>query len=490
MPNRSHGLTNTVRRVVGMLRAGIPAAFLLVWLSSPPLLLADSNLVIPKPTDVLTPPPPPPALEPSVVNLKVGKALGEMREAVESAITLHHEHEKEWIPGKRPLNGVPFDYQYYLWRGPVRFKMAGDRLITEFPDVRYRVRVRLKDPNGSTRIAECGYGENAHMRMSLQATSEVRWSDNWTMSTATRFGPPQFGEPCRLKPIDLDVSELLDEWLSQRLPSLASAIDDTFLKHAEAKKRAQIVWEKFQEPMELRPGTWLLYRPQNPRPGPVSLNGDQSVQTTISFAFEPRIVVGPKPRIESNPLPSLQIGPSAQEGFHLAVPMLIPYEELTDRMAKEFVGQEIIPPVGSRIQVTGIRVYGSGNNLISEVTVTGGLNGKLYLQGKPTLTPDGRTLELSHFDFTVETSDRLAKFTNRTMHDTIREKVLPNTKIEVGDRIEGLRSRVQRQMNRELAPGISIGGAITKFDPRGIYPVPGGIEIQFVLDGTLNLSIQ
>ena len=473
-----------------MLRAGIPAAYLLVWLLSPPLLLADSNLVIPKPTDVLLPPPPPPALEPSVVNLKVGKTLREMREAVESAITLHHEHEKEWIPGKRELNGVPFDYQYYLWRGPVQFKMAGGRLITEFPDVQYRVRVRLKDPNGSTRIAECGYGENANLHMSLEAASDVRWSENWAISTTTQFGRPQFGEPCRLKPIDLDVTELLDEWLNQRLPSLASAIDQTFLKHAEAKKRAQIVWDKFQEPMELRSGTWLMYRPQNPRPGPLTLDIDQAVHTTISLAFDPIIVVGPKPQVNNNLLPSLHIGASAPEGFHLAVPMLIPYEELTEQIAKEVVGSEIIPPVGARIQVTGVRIYGSGNNLISEVTVRGGLNGKLYLQGKPTLTPDGRTLELRQFDFTIETSDMLAKFTNRTMHNAIREKVLPNTKIEVGDRFEALRARVQRQMNRELSPGMWLEGAVTKFDPRGIYPVPGGIEMQFVLDGTLNLTIQ
>jgi hypothetical protein len=45
-------------------------------------------------------------------------------------------------------------------------------------------------------------------------------------------------------------------------------------------------------------------------------------------------------------------------------------------------------------------------------------------------------------------------------------------------------------MNRELAPGIWLEGAVTKLAPRGIYPVPGGIEVQFVMDGTLNLSIQ
>jgi hypothetical protein len=490
MQHLSHAGTCPVRAVPGMLRAVIPAVFLLIWSVNPPLILADSNLVIPKPTDVLLPPPPPPALEPSVVNLKVGKTLREMREAVESAITLHHEHEKEWIPGKRQLNGVPFDYQYYIWRGPVSLKVESGRLVTEFPDARYRVRVRLKDPNGGTRIAECGYGENANLRMKLEAASEVQWNDDWIIHTNTRFGRPQFGEPCRLSPIDLDVTELLDEWLNQRLPSLASAIDQTFLKHVEAKKRARIVWEKFQEPMELRPGTWLMYRPQHPRPGPLTLNGDQSVQTTISLAFDPMIVVGPKPQLDSNPLPSLRIGPSAPEGFHLTVPMLVPYEELNKRLAEEIVGQEIIPPVGSRIKITGIQAYGSGNNLISEVTVTGGLNGKLYLQGKPTLTPDGQILELRDFHFTIDTSNLLARFGNRMLYDAIREKILPGTKVEVGDRIAGLRSRIQRHMNRELAPDIWIEGAVTSFDSRNIYPVPGGIELQFVLDGTLNLTIQ
>ncbi|SPP66868.1 hypothetical protein NITLEN_90123 [Nitrospira lenta] len=490
MQHRSQAKTYLVRTVGGMLWAGIPAVFLLTWLVSSPLLQASSDIIIPKPTDVLLPPPPPPTLEPSVVNLKVGKTLREMREAVESSIAVHHEHEQEWILGKRQLNGVPFDYQYYLWRGPVRFKITGGRLITEFPDAQYRVRVRLKDPNGRARIAECGYGENANLHMKLDAASDVRWSEDWLISTTTQFGRPQFGEPCSLKPIDLDVTELVDEWITQRLPSLASAIDQAFLTQVEAKKRAQIVWEKLQEPMELRSGTWLMYHPQNPRPGLLTLDGDQSIHTTISLGFDPMIVVGPKPQVDNNPLPPLHIGAAAPEGFHLAMPMLVPYEELSARLAEEIVGQEIIPLVGSRITITGIRTYGSGNNLIIEVTVTGGVNGTLYLQGKPSLTPDGQTLELSEFNFTIDTSNLLARFTNLAAHNIILEKILPNMKIDVAGRMAGLRSLIQRQMNRELAPGIWLEGTVTRLDPRGIYPVPGGIEVQFVLDGTLNLTIQ
>ncbi len=472
-----------------MLNRILPTAMLTFGLLLPYLLQAGTNLAIPKPTDMLQPPPPPPALAPSVVNLAIGSTLWEMRTAVESSIPVHHRHEEEWITGKRQLNGMPFEYQYYIWRGPIQFRIENDRLITEFPDVRYRVRVRLKESNGVTQIAECGYGPDAHMRLRLEASSEVRWGNDWIINTETRFGRPQFGEPCRLSPIDLDVTELLNDWLNERLPSLATAIDRTFLQQVDAKKRARMIWESLQEPMELNAGTWLMFRPQGPQAGSLSFDHNESVRTVVSMTFEPMIVVGARPQVDPRPLPPLQTGPTAQEGFHLAVPLLVPYETLNDRLATEVVGEEIVPPVGSPIQITGIRTYGSGDALICEVTVKGGVNGKLYLQGKPALAPDGRSLELRNFYFTMETSNLLMRLANRMMYDTIRDKILPYTRIDIANRAALLRRRIERQMNRELGPDTWIEGAVNTLAPNNIYPVKEGIELQLLIDGTLGISL-
>ncbi len=462
----------------------------LTGLVSPSILLAGTDLNIPKPTDTLLPPPPAPALEPSAVHITVARTVRELREAVETSIAVHHRHEEEWIPAKRKLDGMPFEYKYYLWRGPINFRTDGNRLVTEFPDVRYRVRVRLTQADGTTKTAECGYGPDAHMRMQVEAYSELHWNEDWSVQTKTTFGEPRFAEPCRLAPADIDATEMLNAWFDQRLPHVASAVDATFLKYAEAKKRAQTVWDKFQEPLELGADVWLTYRPRTPRAASWTLNADQSIHTIVSMVFDPLIKAGGKPAVETTPLPRLQTGPSAKPGFHLSVPLVVPYEELTQRVAKEAAGSEINPPVGSKILVTGVQVYGSGNHLITEVTVTGGVNGKLYIQGTPTLSPDGQTLIFGNFEFTLDTSNLLVKATNRMMHNSIREKVLPHTQIDIRDRIAVLRSRIERQMNRELAPGIWLEGKITKLEPRGIYPVPGGMEIQFVTDGTLNLVIQ
>lgn len=476
--------------IIRTVRRPLVTALLFIWMLSPPLLLAGPDFAIPKPTDALLPPPPPPALEPSVVHLTVGRHLGDMIEAVDAAIPVHHRHEEEWIPGKQPLDGAPFDYQYYLWRGPVRFSVDGERLVTDFPDVRYRVRVRLQETNGAARIAECGYGPDAHMRMNVQAASDLQWSPDWKLQIGTHFGSPRFVTPCRLDPIALDITGMVNGWFAERLPALASSIDRVFSAQTEAKQRAQLIWNALQEPMELRPGTWLTFRPQNPRAGSTILNPDRSVHTVVSMAFDPIIAVGNKPHPDRTPLPPLQTAPAAKEGFHLAVPMLVPYETVNEKLAKEVVGQEIVPPVGSAVRINGIRVYGSSTNLVSEVALSGGVNGLLYLQGIPAIAPDGHTLEFHNFDFTIETSNMLAKFANRMLYETIREKVVESSRIEVGDRIEALRRQVERQMNRQLAKDIWLQGSVTTLAPRGVYPVPDGIELQFAMDGALRVIIQ
>jgi hypothetical protein len=90
----------------------------------------------------------------------------------------------------------------------------------------------------------------------------------------------------------------------------------------------------------------------------------------------------------------------------------------------------------------------------------------------------------------MDTSSALAKFASRVMYDTLREKIVQNSRIDVGNRIEALRRQVERQMNRELGQGMWLRGEVTSLAPRGIYPVPGGIELQFATDGTLHLIIQ
>jgi hypothetical protein len=189
-------------------------------------------------------------------------------------------------------------------------------------------------------------------------------------------------------------------------------------------------------------------------------------------------------------LPPLQLGqPAATEGLHLRLPLLVSYEELNRRLIPQVVGEEIRPPVGAPIKVTDLQVYGSGDQLIAAVVVSGGVNGTLYLAGRPSLDPTTQVLEFREFDFTMETKNVLAKATNRMMHRAILEQVLPDTKLDLRDHFEDLRNRIERQFTRELLPDTWLEGSVTRMEPRGLYPTQDGLEVHLVVDGNLKLTI-
>jgi hypothetical protein len=75
-------------------------------------------------------------------------------------------------------------------------------------------------------------------------------------------------------------------------------------------------------------------------------------------------------------------------------------------------------------------------------------------------------------------------------HRTFLEQIEPETRIALSDRMESLRARLSSLLTRELEPDLWLEGTVTKLDVLGIYPVAGGVEVQVVANGILQLSAQ
>ncbi len=478
----------TPTRLACILLLGV--AGLVPWLNAP-LAVADSDLRIPKPTDTLLPPPPAPEIPPSVVHLTVNATLEHLDRALAKSVDVHHYHEGEWIPAKTQIDGKPFGYQYYLWRGPQEFKVEGNRVRTTFPDVRYRLQIRVTDAQDRAQTGSCGYGgaEQLH-RLRVHADSNLHWKDDWGLHTETRFSEPVFETPCRLAPLDIDATDLVAEFLNEHFPPLAAAIDHVVLAQVETEQRAALIWSALQEPLEIQPGIWLTPRPSQPRAGTLTVDTNRIVHTSVSMQFTPSISVGQKPIVNERPLPPLVTGPLDTNGFHLAVPMRIPYGELSNLLGKELIGETISSPIGSDIRITGMQVYGSRDRLISAIRVSGGVNGELYVSGQPALADDGQTMVFHRFDFSVDTGNLLVNATNQLMHDKIRSQLLPNTRLDLRDRIHALQKGIERTLSRALAPGTTFDCKVTTLKPTALYPVPEGLEVLFIVDGTLALTTQ
>jgi len=447
-----------------------------------------SSVDIPKPNEKLVPPPPPPNLERSVVNMEVSLSAEELALLVDQTFPPVIAREGGWddsapFPGRDDLR-----FLYRLHRGGFRYQMRQDRLELTFNDIRYRIWARRP---GTEQVEEggCGHGADPPKRIQVVAHTAVSWSDAWRLNPQTSFDPPVFVDPCRLQPLNIDATPMLQSLVQSRLSVLAETIDRKIDEHNAGKQRASVIWKKLQEPVELTPNRWLALNPVDARVGPVGSDGGLLVKTSVNLIMEPKILDS-KPPAQDRPLPSLQLAPATMGGSRLLYQVFADYAKINGRLERMLVGQNIDNPVGEPITITGVELYGSGSKLIVAIKVKDGVNGTLYLTGVPRFDEPSRSIKFRDLDFTLETKNRLARKAAGFWRDTLIEKMESDIFVDLDEPLMLMQTRLNEALTRELAPGARLEGRFTKLLPAGIYPVAGGVEVRMIAQGTVRLLLQ
>ncbi len=449
-----------------------------------------SSPEIPKPNDSLAPPPPVPSVEESVVHLHVSLTLNDLASAADEAFPHEGAKEEVWQDGGTLAGHGPYQYFYRFVRGPLHVRMVGDRLAIEYPEFRYRLAIKLTRSEGEVLVGSCGYDDDPPKRLRLTANSRVGWSEVWTLKSETSFDPPSFLDPCRLTSQNIDGTQIVQSLLDAKLRGLASAIDAKLRERTASKERARSVWQKLQEATALTPNLWLTLNPTGAQVGPVGAEGEQLIQSSVHLLLRPAVRLGAQPAVDNHPLPSLELTPHTGDGFHLALPILAEYPAINRLLAQQLVGNEIPNSVGDPLKIVSARLYGSGANLILELGMSGGINGILYAIGTPVLDTKTNMLRFEQFNFTVETKNVLLNAANWMVHDDLLSRLEPETRIDLSEQVDTLRGRLAHALTRQVAPETWLEGSVTSLQPRAIYPVPGGVEIQVLAEGSLQLSVR
>lgn len=450
---------------------------------------AASQLDIPKPTDPLKPAPPPPALEPSIVNIDVRVSAEELAAAVDEGFPQVAAREDDWNDAGTLGDRDDIRFLYRLVRGSFRYRMTRDRFDVWFEQVRYRVWARRNDGKASVE-GRCGHGEDPPKRVNIASHSALSWSDQWRLQSNTTFDEPVFIEPCRLLGLDYDATPLLKMILQPRLTAVGRSIDRIIRERTESKKRAETVWQKLQEPVELTPNQWLEFNPRDVRVSPITSNGTLSLQTSVNLTMQPRIVNGRKPVMAAAPLPGLQLAAAAVQGFRLALPITVDYGRINQRLGQEMIGQEFRTPLGDRVKVEGVQLYGSGDKLILAVKVSGGVNGNLYATGTPVFDEGMGLLRFANLDYTVETRNVLVRSANWMFHHEILSEMTSQAFIDLSGQLQTIRSRLETALPRDLGQAGRMEGEVTSLRPVGIYPIEGGVEVHIVAEGSMWVELK
>jgi len=450
---------------------------------------AAAELDIPKPTDPLVPAPLPPALEASVVNLEVRLTAEGLAAAVDEGFPQVAARESDWSEAVTLGEREDIRFLYRVVRGSFRYRMDHDQFRVSFDQVRYRVWARRNQGDGFVE-GRCGHGDDPPRRLNLSARSALSWSDRWRLQSQTTFDEPVFVEPCLLTGLDVDATPVLKAVLQPRLAALAQSIDRIVRDRTEAKKRAETVWQKLQEPVEFAPNQWLQFHPRDARVSPITSNGTLVLRTSVNLVMAPRIVNGSKPDSVAMPLPALQMTPLPLEGYHLALPITVDYGRINQRLEQEMIGQEFQTPVGDTLRVEGVQLYGSGDKLILALQVSGGVNGTVYATGTPVFDEGLGMLRFVDLDFTLDTRNVLVKSANWMFHQDILSSLRSQAYIDLSGQLQTLRSRLTSALTREMGPNARLEGEVTSLRPRGVYPTAGGVEVHIIAEGSMWVELQ
>jgi hypothetical protein len=358
-----------------------------------------------------------------------------------------------------------------------------------FDQVRYRIWARKNQQDGFIE-GRCGHGDDPPKRLNVAARSALSWSDRWRLRSRTTFDEPVFVEPCLLTGLDFDATPMLKAVLQPRLAALAQSIDRIVRERTEAKQRAEMVWQKLQEPFEFAPNQWLEFHPRDARVSPITSNGTLVLLTSVNLVMEPRIVSGPKPDYATIPLPPLQLASLPLEGFHLALPVTVDYGRINQRLEQEMVGQQFQSPLGDRVTVQGVQLYGSGDKLILALQVSGGVVGTLYATGTPVFEEGLGMLKFVDLDFTVDTRNVLVRSANWMFHENLLATLKSHAYIDLSGQLQTLRSRLEAALTRDLGPAARLEGEVTTLRPRGVYPTAGGVEVHIVAEGSMWVELR
>jgi hypothetical protein len=443
---------------------------------------------VPRPGNAVPPvPAPKPQLSPLIVPVSLD--LAALQSIAEENLPVEESQETDWQDAGSLIGVAHFQYKYHIWRDPIpKPAWAGDTMSVA-PSFHYRLRGRITGLPVPVE-GSCGYDSDPLKRVDAKLSSKVTWSTDWSLSPSTRIDPLTFVDACRVTAAQIDATPILQFLVNRRLGPAAAQIDARIPQITAFQTKAATGWKALQQPLKLSDQVWLVIQPDSLFITPLLGSTDQqSVNTTVVISARPLVSAGAQPVVNEKPLPQWTQGSAPVGPFKVVATLLITYAEATGAALAKLKGKSYSIP-GGKLTVESLEIYGSGEFSIVAVDVTGSVRGTLYLQGKPVYDNTSATVTVQNLDYTLDTSNVLAKVASWLLHGPIQAKIAAELNFPVGDKVNGFRTTLNQQTNRTITDRIKLQGSIDKIDFGSVIVAREGIVVSVESEGSLQVLIQ
>jgi hypothetical protein len=332
--------------------------------------------------------------------------------------------------------------------------------------------------------ASCGTDSlRPRAKLTLRVTGRI--DDNWKLRARSAVTAVPLTDTerdqCEVTVAHIDVT---DKVLAAAAGALQNELVKVDRQLGAFPLRATVegVWNTMQQPLRLTDSLWLLINPVSLRFLPPTTSGD-SLLWQAGLEAKPEILGGAKPAASTNPLLSPDRSPAPTPSFLILSEGRLPYDVAEDILSKALQKTKI--KLGSHtISINHLKPAPLGDGRVSvALTVSGAANGTLYAVGHPhidsagVLTMPDLTIDAGSTDALtgalawLASGDRLTQF--------LREAI----KVNLAPTLEKARELAEKNLNRELAPGLALQTTLTSAAPTGVWAGPDALIARVIVQG-------
>jgi hypothetical protein len=289
--------------------------------------------------------------------------------------------------------------------------------------------------------------------------------------------------------LKIDVTEKIISGVNGVLEKELAKLD-TAIGKISIEKPVDELWDKLQRPISIAKGKlWFRIRPQEVALGPITAT-DSTLTARLDLQAKPRIRAGDRPPNDTVPLPSLGRTKAVVDTVDVLMEGTLYYAAANAALAKRVTGKSI-GKGWRRIRIESIvaRPGGMGKILLG-VTISGAADGTLYVVGTPSYDSVTKLITVPDLAFDVKSQGYLESAAGWLINGPLLDEVRDEAKLPVTELLDEVVRIVNKEINRPLAEGIYLRGAVSNAHAVSVRAVQRGVIVDAKGLGKLWLEIE
>lgn len=309
-------------------------------------------------------------------------------------------------------------------------------------------------------VVSCGYDEPLR-KFKVDYSTKIKVNSNFTLDASTALKNFEMLDPCEFTIANIDVTDRVEEEVSQQLITLGKEIDEQ-IEAVDVKSFAKDAWKTLSEPIEIEKFGKLWLNPSAIGLGEIKLN-DTRVSFPLNLEFAPVLSSEPL-KIPPRPLPNLT-NLEPQKGLDFSLDTKMSFDSLSS-IATQLISGKPFVVKRKKILIDRVDITGSNDHrIILKLLFSGFQRGTLYVLAEPFLNDSLQTLEFRRLDFDVETRNVLLKSAKWLFHARILEKMQQYAVFDYSKGLMEVKKEINRSLNQEITEGVKMEGGVTNLRP-------------------------